>query len=122
MPSNIIDAAVDAHLRTFDVGDDLSMKVRPSFQLGTRAYQTGFAPTTGIALDLEILTHYSLTIHENRTPRIWKNGPRNRKNKRSGTATKSLGPLLAATRERLTPELFETGRRGDRVHHTPFRS
>lgn len=50
---NIIDAAVDAHLRTFDVGDDLSMKVRPSFQLGTGAYQTGFAPTTGIAWTLK---------------------------------------------------------------------
>lgn len=29
---NIIDAAVDAHLKNFDVSDDLSFKVRPSFQ------------------------------------------------------------------------------------------
>lgn len=50
---NIIDAVVDAHLRSFDVGDDLSMKVRPSFQLTGNGYQNGFAPTTGIAWTLK---------------------------------------------------------------------
>lgn len=54
---NIIDAAVDAHLRTFDVGDDLSMKVRPSFQWSNSGYQqtgvAGFLPTTGIAWTLK---------------------------------------------------------------------
>ena len=49
---NIIDAAVDAHLRTFDVGDDLSMKVRPSFQFANASYQTGFAPLPGVAWSL----------------------------------------------------------------------
>lgn len=29
---NIIDAGVDAHLKDFDVSDDLSLKVRPTFQ------------------------------------------------------------------------------------------
>ena len=51
---NVIDAAVDAHLRTFDVGDDLSMKVKPSFQMNP-GYQTGYAgliPTPGIAWTL----------------------------------------------------------------------
>lgn len=46
---NVIDAAVDAHLRTFDVGDDLSMKIRPSFQYASVTTQTGFAPMPGIA-------------------------------------------------------------------------
>lgn len=46
---NIIDAAVDAHLRTFDVGDDLSMKIRPTFQFNSYTPQNGFAPTAGIA-------------------------------------------------------------------------
>lgn len=49
---NIIDAAVDAHLRTFDVGDDLSMKIRPSFKYTANVYQTGFAPMPGIAWTL----------------------------------------------------------------------
>jgi len=49
---NIIDAAVDAHLRTFDVGDDLSMKIRPSFRYTSNVYQTGFAPMPGIAWTL----------------------------------------------------------------------
>lgn len=44
---NIIDAVVDAHLRTFDVGDDLSMKFKPSFQMGSPTMATGFAPTAG---------------------------------------------------------------------------
>lgn len=50
---NIIDAAVDAHLRSFDVGNDLSMKVRPSFQLTGNVAQNGFAPTPGIAWTLK---------------------------------------------------------------------
>ena len=50
---NVIDAAVDAHLRTFDVGDDLSMKIRPSFRFNTATAQNGFAPTPGIAWTLK---------------------------------------------------------------------
>lgn len=50
---NIIDAAVDAHLRTFDVSDDLSMKVRPSFQYTSVSTQNGFAPMPGIAWSLK---------------------------------------------------------------------
>lgn len=50
---NIIDAAVDAHLRTFDVSDDLSMKVRPSFQYSSIAMQNGFAPMPGISWSIK---------------------------------------------------------------------
>lgn len=31
---NIVDATVDAHLKGFDVGDDLSLKIKPSLQRG----------------------------------------------------------------------------------------
>ena len=30
---NIVDAIVDAHLSTFDISDDLSIRIRPHFQL-----------------------------------------------------------------------------------------
>ena len=30
---NVIDATVDAHLRGFDVNDDLSLKIKPAFQM-----------------------------------------------------------------------------------------
>lgn len=40
---NIIDANVDAHLKTFDVGDDLSLKIKPysAFDLNNQLH-TGF--------------------------------------------------------------------------------
>ena len=40
---NIVDASVDAHLFTFDVSDDLSMKVQPTFinTAGSNKYSTG---------------------------------------------------------------------------------
>ena len=39
---NIIDANVDAHLKTFDVSDDLSMKVKPYYNLNyDNTLQTG---------------------------------------------------------------------------------
>jgi Family of unknown function (DUF5683) len=41
---NIADAAVDAHLSSFDVSDDLSMKYRPVL------YMAGSQPVIGIAL------------------------------------------------------------------------
>lgn len=50
---NIIDAVVDAHLRRFDISDDLSMKVRPSFQYSTVASNGGLAPMPGMALTLK---------------------------------------------------------------------
>lgn len=46
---NVIDAAVDAHLRTFDVSDDLSMRVRPSFQYTAVAMQNSQAPMPGVS-------------------------------------------------------------------------
>ena len=45
---NIIDATVDAHLKDFDVSDDLSMKVRPSMQ----QMGQGAIPTPTLALTL----------------------------------------------------------------------
>lgn len=39
---NIIDANVDAHLKTFDVSDDLSMKIKPYYHLNyDNTLQTG---------------------------------------------------------------------------------
>ncbi len=39
---NVVDAAVDAHLKTFDVGDDLSLQLRAGY--------SPFSNTTGISL------------------------------------------------------------------------
>ncbi|HML57824.1 MAG TPA: DUF5683 domain-containing protein [Ferruginibacter sp.] len=43
---NVVDAAVDAHLKTFDVSDDLSLHIKPGF--------SPTANTTGISLVLQI--------------------------------------------------------------------
>lgn len=47
---NIIDASVDAHLKDFDVSDDLTMKVRPTFQ------QAGpsMTPAPAVALTFQL--------------------------------------------------------------------
>lgn len=47
---NIIDANVDAHLRTFDVSDDLSLRVDPWQNLYRTA--SGYKTATGISLKL----------------------------------------------------------------------
>jgi hypothetical protein len=47
---NIIDANVDAHLKDFDVSDDLTMKVRPTFQQAGAS----MAPTPAIALTFRL--------------------------------------------------------------------
>ncbi|MCG9910369.1 MAG: DUF5683 domain-containing protein [Flavobacteriales bacterium] len=49
---NIVDAAVDAHLRTFDVSDDLSMKIRPALQWTANNTNTWGSPNTGIKVAL----------------------------------------------------------------------
>jgi hypothetical protein len=43
---NVADAAVDAHLKTFDVSDDLSLQLKPGY--------SPMANTTGISLVLNI--------------------------------------------------------------------
>lgn len=43
---NVVDAAVDAHLKTFDVSPDLSLQIRPG--------HSQFAGTTGVSLVLAI--------------------------------------------------------------------
>jgi hypothetical protein len=43
---NVVDAAVDAHLKTFDVGDDLSLQIKPGY--------SPLANTNGISLVLDI--------------------------------------------------------------------
>jgi len=44
---NIVDASVDAHLKTFDISDDLSLQVRPTFDVmlprGEPVYSAGFS-------------------------------------------------------------------------------
>lgn len=47
---NIIDANVDAHLKTFDVSDDLSLHVDP--WQGVYSTSAGFGTATGISLKL----------------------------------------------------------------------
>jgi len=44
---NIIDAYVDAHLKDFDVGDDLTLQIHPSFNLLSNGM-----PVTGLSLCL----------------------------------------------------------------------
>lgn len=44
----IIDATVDAHLMTFDVGEDLSLQVAPAIVMPVQS----FKPTAGVALTL----------------------------------------------------------------------
>jgi hypothetical protein len=43
---NVVDAAVDAHLKTFDVSDDLSLQIKPGY--------SQLAGTSGISLVLNI--------------------------------------------------------------------
>ena len=38
---NVADAAVDGHLKTFDISDDLSMQLKPNFSTGRKG-QMGF--------------------------------------------------------------------------------
>ncbi len=47
---NIVDANIDAHLKTFDVGDDLSLKISPKMDVMTFQEHTFF--TSGISLKL----------------------------------------------------------------------
>lgn len=47
---NIIDANVDAHLKTFDVSDDLSLSIDPWQEIYQSAY--GLRTSTGISLKL----------------------------------------------------------------------
>ena len=44
---NVVDATVDAHLKEFDVGEDLSLKVKPSILEGGRAAGVSFVFTIG---------------------------------------------------------------------------
>ncbi|MBL0255265.1 MAG: hypothetical protein IPQ27_09985 [Chitinophagaceae bacterium] len=43
---NVADAAVDAHLKTFDVSDDLSLQIKPGY--------SPMAGTNGISLVLKL--------------------------------------------------------------------
>lgn len=40
---SIVDAVVDAHLRNFDIGDNLSMKIKPQINSIDNSYYTGLA-------------------------------------------------------------------------------
>jgi hypothetical protein len=44
---NIIDAYVDAHLSTYDISDDLSLRIRPGIQCYSNAH-TGIGITAGL--------------------------------------------------------------------------
>jgi len=48
---NVVDAAVDAHLKTFDVSDDLSLQIKPGY--------SQLANTNGISLVLNIGRNHS---------------------------------------------------------------
>ncbi len=48
---NIIDANVDAHLRTFDVSDDLSLQIKPYSNF--YSFNNSFGIQTGIAVNLK---------------------------------------------------------------------
>ncbi|MGB0390529.1 MAG: DUF5683 domain-containing protein [Salibacteraceae bacterium] len=50
----IVDATVDAHLKTFDVSDDLSLAIRPAILSAGLNYQTGISPTVGLKLNLRL--------------------------------------------------------------------
>ena len=50
---NIVDATVDAHLYYFDVSDDLSMTIKPTFQLNPALGSYAFSPGIGIKLKLK---------------------------------------------------------------------
>lgn len=44
---NIVDATVDAHLREFDISDDLSLKIKPTFLSGSSTAGVSFVFTIG---------------------------------------------------------------------------
>ena len=46
---NVVDAYVDGHLRSFDVSDNLSLHIHPSFNF----YSANRKPVTGLALSLK---------------------------------------------------------------------
>jgi hypothetical protein len=48
---NIVDANVDAHLKTFDVSDDLSLQIRP--YSNTYCYNNSVGFQTGVSLNLK---------------------------------------------------------------------
>jgi hypothetical protein len=47
---NIIDANVDAHLKTFDVSDDLSIRIVPKYEIYTTSL--GLTPVAGLSFKL----------------------------------------------------------------------
>lgn len=49
---NILDAVVDAHLRTFDVSDDLTMRIKPSV-LNMTGTREGLGPAISVKLSLK---------------------------------------------------------------------
>lgn len=51
---NVVDATVFGHLKDFDVSDDLSMHVKPTFDLQTKT------PGLGLALNFKTPTHRTL--------------------------------------------------------------
>lgn len=50
----IVDATVDAHLKTFDVSDDLSLAIRPAILGSGFNYQRGLSPTVGLKVNLRL--------------------------------------------------------------------
>jgi hypothetical protein len=51
---NVVDATVYGHLKDFDVSDDLSMRVKPTFDLKTKT------PGLGLAFNFKTPTHKTL--------------------------------------------------------------
>ena len=49
----IVDATVDAHLKTFDVSDDLSLGIRPAVIGNPYSMARGIAPTLGFRVNLK---------------------------------------------------------------------
>ncbi len=49
----IVDATVDAHLKTFDVSDDLSLGIRPTVIGNPYSMARGIAPTLGFRVNLK---------------------------------------------------------------------
>jgi len=51
---NVVDATVYGHLKDFDVSDDLSMRINPTFDFKTKA------PGLGLAFNLKTSSHKML--------------------------------------------------------------
>ncbi len=49
---NILDAFVDAHLKSFDISEDISLGIKPSFQTIKLGYST--SPSAGVSLFLSL--------------------------------------------------------------------